>query len=602
MATAVQVESIWNGLTDNSGQPLAAGKVYTYYAGTSTPISLYTASDKSTSATNPLILDGNGKAQVWADGRYKFVVKSAADVTLYTLDNLLYGFDDSTVLWGGQSTGSASAQVVSVPATIQGYATGQRVSFIAGYTNTGAVTLAFNALSAVSIVKGPSAVSLQAGDIVAGQLIDCVYEAYSGTGRFRLESYPTLADSQRSRFTLATNVAGINTITADLTPAISSYETGLAIRFKAINSTTSASTININGRGAQAIQYNNAALVGGEIQANTWVNLVYDGTQFQLLNPYEVSITRWGGTSAGTSTAYTITPAPAITSYATGQRFAFTAHAANGATPTLAVNGLAAKNLFDATSLTSIGASRLALGRVKEVLYDGTQFRLLDDVGDVQNGGYIWLGTTGGTATAMTANATPAITAYVAGQKFRMIIGAGLGSTGSVATAHTLAINGIASPKSIVNNSDSTNPTVGTWVAGAVMELIYDGTNFRITNDPGGWLTHSITITPGAGSASGINITNNLFRKTGKTITIDYIGYYTASAATNICQFSLPVRPNEIFSSMVGTYFSNATTQVGLSQTASPRSQDRVNLMTYNSANLAASTVYFCIGGSYRSE
>jgi hypothetical protein len=117
-------------------------------------------------------------------------------------------------------------------------------------------------------------------------------------------------------------------------------------------------------------------------------------------------------------------------------------------------------------------------------------------VSQVQDGDYIWLGTTAGTATAMTASATPAITAYKAGQKFRMIIGAGLGSTGSVATAATININGIGA-KNIVNNEDSTNPTLGTWVAAALMELVYDGTNFRITNDPGGWLTFAPNLRSG---------------------------------------------------------------------------------------------------------
>jgi hypothetical protein len=192
MATAVQVESLWNGLTDNSGQPLAAGKVYTYSAGTTTPVSLFTASDKSTSATNPLILDANGKAQVWADGRYKFVVKTSADVTLYTLDNLLYGFDDTTTLYGGVSTGSANAQTVSVPATVTSYANGQTVSFVAGFTNTGATTLRFNSLPTVNLVKGPTPASLVAGDLVAGQLYTATYHG----GTFRLQTVLDKADNQ----------------------------------------------------------------------------------------------------------------------------------------------------------------------------------------------------------------------------------------------------------------------------------------------------------------------------------------------------------------------------------------------------------------------
>lgn len=295
MATAVQVESLWSGLTDNNGQPLAAGKVFTYAAGTTTPVSLFTAADKSTSATNPLILDAYGKAQVWADGRYKFVVKTSADVTLYTLDNLLYGFDDTTVLYGGTSTGSANAQVVSVPATVTSYANGQTISFVAGYTNTGATTLQFNSLSAVSLVKGATPSSLQAGDLIAGQLYTATYHG----GAFRLTDYPTVADVQRSRFETATGVAGTNTITANLTPALTGYETGMVVQFVAANTNTGATTLNLNGLGAKAVQRQGVALSGGELVANQPAMLFYDGTNFQILS---------NNIGVGTATAPAIYP------------------------------------------------------------------------------------------------------------------------------------------------------------------------------------------------------------------------------------------------------------------------------------------------------
>lgn len=46
-------------------------------------------------------------------------------------------------------------------------------------------------------------------------------------------------------------------------------------------------------------------------------------------------------TTAGTSTAYTLAPAQAITSYAAGQTFWVTFHAASGANPTLQISGVA---------------------------------------------------------------------------------------------------------------------------------------------------------------------------------------------------------------------------------------------------------------------
>jgi len=46
-------------------------------------------------------------------------------------------------------------------------------------------------------------------------------------------------------------------------------------------------------------------------------------------------------TTAGTSTAYTLTPSPAITAYAANQSFWVTFHTASGATPTLQISGIA---------------------------------------------------------------------------------------------------------------------------------------------------------------------------------------------------------------------------------------------------------------------
>lgn len=84
---ATVVEFLLAGFTNNSGEPLASGKVYTYEAGTTTPKAVYTDSAGATPETNPVILDSNGRKQVYAEGTYKFVVKTSADATLYTFDN-----------------------------------------------------------------------------------------------------------------------------------------------------------------------------------------------------------------------------------------------------------------------------------------------------------------------------------------------------------------------------------------------------------------------------------------------------------------------------------------------------------------------------------
>jgi len=92
MAEAKQVDFLINGVRDPlTDEPLAGGKVYTYEAGTSTPAALYIDRDTAEgNATNPVILDAYGRAEVYGDGVYKFVITDADDVTVIEMDNLEY--------------------------------------------------------------------------------------------------------------------------------------------------------------------------------------------------------------------------------------------------------------------------------------------------------------------------------------------------------------------------------------------------------------------------------------------------------------------------------------------------------------------------------
>ena len=74
----------------NDGKPLVGGKLYTYAAGTTTLLATYTDWYGTTPQTNPIILDSRGEASVWlGTARYKFVLKDANDVEVYTQDNLI---------------------------------------------------------------------------------------------------------------------------------------------------------------------------------------------------------------------------------------------------------------------------------------------------------------------------------------------------------------------------------------------------------------------------------------------------------------------------------------------------------------------------------
>lgn len=72
-----------------NGEPLVGGKLYSYAAGTTTPLVTYTDQAGTSANTNPVILDSRGEASVWlGTGPYKLRLTSATDVDIWTVDDI----------------------------------------------------------------------------------------------------------------------------------------------------------------------------------------------------------------------------------------------------------------------------------------------------------------------------------------------------------------------------------------------------------------------------------------------------------------------------------------------------------------------------------
>jgi len=80
--------------SDNNGNPLSGGKLYTYAAGTTTPLATYTTDVGDVAHTNPIILDSAGRVpggQIWlTDGSvdYKFLLETSFSTLVGTFDNI----------------------------------------------------------------------------------------------------------------------------------------------------------------------------------------------------------------------------------------------------------------------------------------------------------------------------------------------------------------------------------------------------------------------------------------------------------------------------------------------------------------------------------
>lgn len=160
-----------------------------------------------------------------------------ADATARNQYATLGQVQNSAALWGGGAGGTANALTISLTPAITAYAAGQSFRFIADATNTGAVTLSVNGLSAASVAKGDGLTALAAGDIPAGHLVTVQYDGV----RFRLggvqsalgATLAAAATPAAARTAIGATVTGSALMTAADAPAartaIGATATGAAV-------------------------------------------------------------------------------------------------------------------------------------------------------------------------------------------------------------------------------------------------------------------------------------------------------------------------------------------------------------------------------------
>ncbi|CAB4146466.1 hypothetical protein UFOVP501_27 [uncultured Caudovirales phage] len=140
--TASLIPSPVMQFTDATGAPLVGGKVYTYAAGTTTPLASYTSYAATSSNTNPVILDSRGEAAIWfGNATYKVILKDSTDTLIWTSDNISAVQPMAYVAPGTannllQSNGSSWASVSPSTVTV-GNATEAASAPLSGVTGLG---------------------------------------------------------------------------------------------------------------------------------------------------------------------------------------------------------------------------------------------------------------------------------------------------------------------------------------------------------------------------------------------------------------------------------------------------------------------------------
>jgi len=126
-----------------------------------------------------------------------------------------------------------------------------------------------------------------------------------------------------------------------------------------------------------------------QAQAVAGTDTTTDMSPARVMNAID-SRTRYGVT-AGTATALTLTLSPAPASLYTGMEVKIKLHTNTGTNPTLNVNGLGAKPLYQDSSTRFSGGKT---GNVYSFIYDGTNFILVKGGGDSGGSLNIYTGTT----------------------------------------------------------------------------------------------------------------------------------------------------------------------------------------------------------------
>lgn len=72
---------------DDNGDPAAGYLLYTYDAGTTTPRTTWSDAAETTPNLNPIVLDANGRAQVYWRGNYYIELRTPANVLVWSQDN-----------------------------------------------------------------------------------------------------------------------------------------------------------------------------------------------------------------------------------------------------------------------------------------------------------------------------------------------------------------------------------------------------------------------------------------------------------------------------------------------------------------------------------
>ncbi len=149
----------------------------------------------------------------------------------------------------------------------------------------------------------------------------------------------------------AASVVGTDSYAITIAPPITAYTTGMKFRFKADVANTGAATLAVSGLSALAIKKNNDQdLASADIEAGQIVEVVYDGTDFQM----QSQVAKTGASNTLSFTAGETVTAGQPAARGTGRPYRLTNNASAGTDQTLSTTAWVSQSFTTSARAVSI--------------------------------------------------------------------------------------------------------------------------------------------------------------------------------------------------------------------------------------------------------
>lgn len=296
MATGTLAPWFDSQLSDDNGDPLSGGFLYTYIAGTTTNLATYSDPDLAPghANANPIVLDSAGRtgAIYLSAAAYKFVLKNSTGGTIKTQDNIQANapFNVATDITGTAGESLTAGDVVYISDGSGGATAGRWYKADADFTYSSSSAGIIGVVPVAIASAASGAIRLQ-GSItgLAGLVSGTVYYVSATAGGLTSSApanarFVGVADSTTT-IVLAPSLVGAAALMNFNNPGSFTVVATGAVGLSVINNTTSA-VVQTSGTGIDTLQMVSAATGASIIKNVTNSNLLFGTnnlTRFKLL-------------------------------------------------------------------------------------------------------------------------------------------------------------------------------------------------------------------------------------------------------------------------------------------------------------------------------